>query len=100
MDERNCMVDVAKYFLKFLVEESCGKCTPCRDGLQQMLTASARPRWEQCLKPWDTAAGALIASEAGATVTTFSNQPYQLGDQEILVTNGHIHEEMLGLLKI
>ncbi len=56
--------------------------------------------WEQRLKPWDTAAGALIASEAGATVTTFSNQPYQLGDQEILVTNGHIHEEMLGLLKL
>ena len=56
--------------------------------------------WEQCLKPWDTAAGALIASEAGATVTTFSNQPYQLGDQEILVTNGHIHEEMIGLLEL
>ena len=56
--------------------------------------------WEQCLKPWDTAAGALIASEAGATVTTFSNQPYQLGDQEILVTNGHVHKEMLGLLEL
>ena len=56
--------------------------------------------WEQCLKPWDTAAGALIASEAGASVTTFSNQPYQLGDQEILVTNGHIYGEMLGLLKL
>ena len=36
MDERNCMVDVAKYFLKFLEAESCGKCTPCRDGVQQM----------------------------------------------------------------
>ena len=56
--------------------------------------------WEQRLKPWDTAAGALIASEAGATVTTFSNQPYQLENQEILVTNGHIHKEMLGLLEL
>ncbi|MEE4607377.1 MAG: NADH-ubiquinone oxidoreductase-F iron-sulfur binding region domain-containing protein, partial [Desulfobacteraceae bacterium] len=36
MDERNCMVDVAKYFLKFLEEESCGKCTPCREGIYQM----------------------------------------------------------------
>lgn len=36
MDERTCMVDVARYFLKFLEEESCGKCTPCRDGVQQM----------------------------------------------------------------
>ena len=31
------MVDVARYFLRFLAEESCGKCVPCREGLQQML---------------------------------------------------------------
>jgi NADH-quinone oxidoreductase subunit F len=37
MDDRTCMVDVARYFLKFLVEESCGKCTPCREGLRQLL---------------------------------------------------------------
>jgi len=36
MDEENCMVDVAKYFLKFLTEESCGKCVPCREGISQM----------------------------------------------------------------
>ncbi len=36
MDDRNCMVDVAKYFLEFLEEESCGKCTPCREGIRQM----------------------------------------------------------------
>jgi NADH-quinone oxidoreductase subunit F len=36
MDENTCMVDVAKYFLKFLEEESCGKCTPCREGILQM----------------------------------------------------------------
>ncbi len=37
MDDRTCMVDVARYFLNFLVEESCGKCTPCREGLKQLL---------------------------------------------------------------
>jgi len=36
MDEDNCMVDVAKYFLDFLRDESCGKCVTCREGLQQM----------------------------------------------------------------
>jgi NADH-quinone oxidoreductase subunit F len=36
MDERTCMVDVAKYFLAFLVDESCGKCTPCREGVFHM----------------------------------------------------------------
>lgn len=37
MDERTCMVDVAKYFLKFLQDESCGKCVPCRVGVDRML---------------------------------------------------------------
>lgn len=36
MDENTCMVDVAKYFLNFLKNESCGKCIPCREGLVQM----------------------------------------------------------------
>ncbi|MBW1869949.1 MAG: NAD(P)H-dependent oxidoreductase subunit E, partial [Deltaproteobacteria bacterium] len=36
MDEDNCMVDVAKYFIHFLMYESCGKCVPCREGLKQM----------------------------------------------------------------
>jgi len=56
--------------------------------------------WEQNLKPWDTAAGALIVTEAGGTVTTFSNLPFTVDHKEILATNGHIHEEMLGLLEI
>lgn len=37
MDEESCMVDVAKYFLKFLQDESCGKCVPCRLGVDRML---------------------------------------------------------------
>jgi NADH-quinone oxidoreductase subunit F len=36
MDDRTCMVDTAKYFVHFLMEESCGKCTPCREGLVQL----------------------------------------------------------------
>jgi NADH:ubiquinone oxidoreductase subunit F (NADH-binding) len=36
MDEATCMVDVAKYFLSFLEDESCGKCTPCRVGVHRM----------------------------------------------------------------
>ena len=37
MDEDNCMVDIAKFFLQFTVDESCGKCTPCRLGTKRML---------------------------------------------------------------
>ncbi|MEF9426157.1 MAG: 4Fe-4S binding protein, partial [Candidatus Mariimomonas ferrooxydans] len=36
MDETSCMVDVARYFVDFLMSESCGKCVPCREGLKQM----------------------------------------------------------------
>ena len=38
MDEFNCMVDVARYFLEFTTSESCGKCVPCRVGLNQLLS--------------------------------------------------------------
>jgi len=37
MDEDTCMVNVAKYFLSFTIDESCGKCTPCREGIKHML---------------------------------------------------------------
>jgi len=37
MDEDTCMVDVARYFVDFLSDESCGKCSPCREGIRQML---------------------------------------------------------------
>jgi len=37
MDEDNCMVDVAKFFMEFIQRESCGKCIPCRDGTKRML---------------------------------------------------------------
>lgn len=37
MDEHNCMVDVSRFYMDFIVEESCGKCTPCREGTKRML---------------------------------------------------------------
>ncbi|MFZ0132066.1 MAG: inositol monophosphatase family protein [Desulfobacterales bacterium] len=54
--------------------------------------------WEENLKPWDTAAGMLIAREAGARITDFSNRPYVPESREILATNGRIHDRMLALL--
>jgi NADH-quinone oxidoreductase subunit F len=42
MDDQTCMVDVARYFIAFLTEESCGKCVPCREGLRSSLDALNR----------------------------------------------------------
>lgn len=42
MDDRTCMVDIARYFIDFLVEESCGKCVPCREGLLKNADDPAR----------------------------------------------------------
>ena len=42
MDQDTCMVDVARYFVDFLQEESCGQCNPCREGLKQMLEILTR----------------------------------------------------------
>jgi NADH:ubiquinone oxidoreductase subunit F (NADH-binding)/(2Fe-2S) ferredoxin/Pyruvate/2-oxoacid:ferredoxin oxidoreductase delta subunit len=42
MNDHTCMVDIARYFLDFLREESCGKCTPCREGIRRMLEILTR----------------------------------------------------------
>lgn len=54
--------------------------------------------WEQKLGPWDTAAGALIVSEAGGQVTGFDGGSFHYSDNAILATNGRIHEKMMALL--
>lgn len=56
--------------------------------------------WEQNLKPWDTAAGWLIAREAGAVITDFADAPFDIYKKEILATNGNIHQEMRSLLQL
>jgi myo-inositol-1(or 4)-monophosphatase len=54
--------------------------------------------WECKLKPWDAAAGSLLVTEAGGTLTNHAGQPYSVYDHRILVSNGAIHQEMLEVL--
>jgi myo-inositol-1(or 4)-monophosphatase len=53
--------------------------------------------WEFNLNPWDTAAGILLATEAGGQVTDFSGNPVRLESREVLASNGHIHAELVKL---
>jgi len=55
--------------------------------------------WEWDLNPWDMAGGAVIALEAGCAVTSLAGGPFQALGGEILVSNGHVHEEMLHTLR-
>lgn len=54
--------------------------------------------WELALKPWDTAAGALIVAEAGGQVTKFDGSPFDIQTPECLASNGRIHDEMIAVL--
>lgn len=55
--------------------------------------------WEIKLKPWDTAAGLLLVTEAGGRVTSLNDGPYNPYIPEILASNGHIHSEMTAVLE-
>ncbi|HXT71835.1 MAG TPA: inositol monophosphatase family protein [Vicinamibacterales bacterium] len=54
--------------------------------------------WERHLHPWDMAAGALIVEEAGGRVTDYSKRPIDLFGGQIVVSNGHLHEDMLTVI--
>jgi myo-inositol-1(or 4)-monophosphatase len=54
--------------------------------------------WEQDLKPWDVAAGALIVEEAGGLVTNWKGETFSSRSAEVLASNGRLHEAMLGLI--
>jgi len=56
--------------------------------------------WEMHLWPWDTAAGSLIVEEAGGQMSAFDGQPYQLRVPELVASNGRIHDEMVGVLRL
>jgi myo-inositol-1(or 4)-monophosphatase len=54
--------------------------------------------WELKLQPWDTAAGSVIAEEAGARISDFALGPFSIDLKEILASNGRIHSEMAAVL--
>jgi len=56
--------------------------------------------WELGLNAWDVAAGNLIVSEAGGTVTGADGAPYRLGDYSLVASNGHLHGKLLGMLDL
>ncbi|NLV30007.1 MAG: 4Fe-4S binding protein [Acidobacteria bacterium] len=71
MDERSCMVDVAKYFMDFIRSESCGKCTPCREGttrLYEILEALCRKPVDSEMERLLRFRGLMAAEELAETI--------------------------------
>jgi len=67
MDQDTCMVDLARYFVKFLVDESCGQCNPCREGLKQMMDIL------NCICEGNGREGDVeLLEELGSTIQKFS----------------------------
>jgi myo-inositol-1(or 4)-monophosphatase len=56
--------------------------------------------WELRLHPWDVAAGVLLVQEAGGQVSDLSGEPHYLSGAHIVASNGHIHDEMLAVLRL
>lgn len=56
--------------------------------------------WEENLKPWDTAAGVLLVSEAGGKISTFAGEPHHLTADTIVASNGLLHQELVHLLQL
>jgi myo-inositol-1(or 4)-monophosphatase len=55
--------------------------------------------WEQDLKPWDIAGGALLVTEAGGRVTTMDGGPFSSRGRQVLASNGRLHEQMLAVIR-
>jgi NADH-quinone oxidoreductase subunit F len=84
MDEDTCMVDVARYFLGFTTEESCGKCTPCRFGLRRMLEILER---------------ITIGEGEEADLATLSHVAVQVRDASLCALGGTAPNPVLTTLK-
>ena len=74
MDEDTCMVDIAKFFLEFTVDESCGKCAPCRIGTRRMLEILEKiTKGQGTLEDLDTSGRTGSTSEVEFTVCARSD---------------------------
>ncbi|NWG04387.1 MAG: inositol monophosphatase [Syntrophaceae bacterium] len=89
-----------RYFRRF-ISKSFAVRRPGSAALDLSYLAAGRfdGFWELKLHPWDVAAATLMISEAGGKVTDFQGQPFNIYSEEILASNGLIHEEMLKIIQ-
>jgi len=100
-DRKRSTLNNYDHFVHFQQEaQACRR--PGAASLDMACVAAGRfdGYWEMKLKPWDTAAGALLVSEAGGRVSDFSGGEFNLFDPQVVASNGHIHEPMMRVLAL
>ncbi len=100
-DAREHVDDYLCYFRDF-IKKSFAVRRPGSAAIDLAYLAAGRfdGFWELKLHPWDVAAGCLLVTEAGGIVTDFKGQPFNIYSEEILASNGLIHEEMLKVIRM
>lgn len=99
-DRRERASFYVRYLERFLTSSQCVRRGGCA-ALDLCYVGCGRLDgfWEWNLKPWDTAAGSLIVAEAGGCVSDFRGGPFSQHGAQVLASNAHIHDEMLGELR-
>ena len=92
--------DNSREWRRFLKRALSIRCDGCASlDLCHVAMGRLEGHWEFELGPWDMAAGALIVQEAGGAVTQVTGEPFTPHGRGILASNGHLHAEMLAVLK-
>lgn len=100
-DLRESEVNNIDHFNNFLLRvQAIRRCGSAALDLCYVACGRFDGFWELKLHPWDVAAGALIVQEAGGRISDFRNQEISIFGSEILATNGLIHEQMVGVLRL
>jgi myo-inositol-1(or 4)-monophosphatase len=95
-------LDATMLRFKRLVTQAQGVRRPGSAAIDLCYVAAGRCDgfWEENLKPWDTAAGALIVLEAGGRLSTFDGKPFEIDAQNVVASNSRLHDQILAALKI
>ena len=97
-DLRTSRTNMAQHERFLLRSQAVRRCGSAAIDLCYVACGRFDGFWELKLNPWDTAAGAVIAGEAGGLVTDFSGRPVDIYHPEVLASNGLLHEAMLAVL--
>ncbi len=88
-----------EHFVKFLMKaQAVRRMGSAAIDLAYVAAGRYEGFWEVALHPWDVAAGALLVTEAGGTITDFQGGPFSIYKPEVLASNGAVHKEMMEAL--